>query len=90
MEAIIDYQHVKRMVKAGFTEDQAEAVASGITDRVATKADLDMLKAELKGDMDAMKAELKGDMKTLKAEIAWLMLIQSVAVVGLVVALLKL
>ena len=79
MDAIIDHQHVKRMVKAGFTEDKAEAIASGITDRVATKADL-----------DALKADLKGDMKALKAEIAWMMLIQSIAIIGLVVALMKL
>ena len=86
MDTVIDHQHVKRMVEAGFTEDQAEAVASGITDRLATKTDLDLLKA----DVETMGARLEGKMDKLESKIAWMLLVQSIAVIGLVVALVKL
>ena len=64
---VFDTLKASRDLKAaGFDEPQAEAIvttmAEAFDDTVATKANLDAVKAELKQDITA----IKGDMKLLK------------------------
>ena len=64
---VFDTLKASRDLKAaGFDETQAEAIvitmAEAFDDTVATKANLDAVKAELKQDI----AAIKGDMKLLK------------------------
>ena len=67
---------VKELEEAGFSQTQAEAVVSALgsafSGNLATKADLDLLKAELKAEFKAdvaeLKAEFKADIGELKTE----------------------
>ena len=63
---------VKDLEEAGFTEAQAEAViaalGTAVSSNLATKADMDGLKAELKADNIALRDELKTDNATLRSD----------------------
>ena len=68
---------IKELEEAGFSEKQAEtivaALGTAISGNLATKADLDLLKAELKAEFKAENAalrdELKADNAALKDEL---------------------
>ena len=71
------HRFVKHMTKAGFTEQQAEAMAeeqvSLLNSNLATKADLKaeiaMLDADLKAEMAMLDADLKAEMARLDADL---------------------
>ena len=53
---------VKKFIKFGFTEDQAEAVAEAINEQnkeLATKSDLALLKAEVQSVKSELQSELQ-------------------------------
>ena len=103
------HRFVKHLTESGFTEQQAEALAKEqvqlLNSNLATKVDLQAVKAALKADLEAVKAELKADLAAVKAElevkiqaskvdlIKWMtmaMIAQSTLIVGLIVAFDKL
>jgi hypothetical protein len=58
------HKFIRKLESAGFTTDQAEAVADAFRDasgeaELATKRDIDLLRSELR----ELKAELSGEMK---------------------------
>ena len=67
------HQVVKDLEQAGFNETQAEAVVAAlgasISGNLATKADLDLLKAELKADLKSEAANLRTEFKADIAEL---------------------
>ena len=76
------HQEVKNLVDAGFTESKAEAVVETVVagrTGLATKADLDLLRAALQADMKDLKLDL----------IKWLGG-TTIAMVGIAVAVLSL
>jgi hypothetical protein len=92
---------VRRLTGAGMERQMAEAIADGLaeadTSDLATKADLaaldTSLRAEIAGlrtDLAGVRAELKTDIADAKAEVFRVMMVQGVAIVGLVVTLMKL
>ena len=67
------YAAVKKLKEAGFTEQQAEAQTTLLTDviagELATKHDIEAVKHDietLKLDLENVRAELKRDIETLK------------------------
>ena len=65
---------VRRLQAAGFPEGQAEAVSTVIRDThdadlgtLATKTDLDSLRAATKADLDSLRAATKADLENLRA-----------------------
>ncbi|MFO1428623.1 MAG: DUF1640 domain-containing protein [Candidatus Competibacteraceae bacterium] len=66
---------VKKLQQAGFTEQQAEAQTALLMDviagEVATKLDLENVRAELKRDIEAVKLDLENVRAELKRDI-WL------------------
>lgn len=84
-----------RMLQSkGFTPQRAEGIAEQMNQLliqdIATKGDLDVLRAATKSDIDALRTELKGDMKSLTSELTVKMYTVGLAVVALVVAAQKL
>jgi hypothetical protein len=78
MSAVLDtLSFAKRLKEGGFTEQQAETLASAeigvLQGNLATKADLKdaitELRAELKADMADLKAEFKADIAGLRTEL---------------------
>ncbi|MEG9884810.1 MAG: hypothetical protein V6Z86_09425, partial [Hyphomicrobiales bacterium] len=63
-------KYSKRLVEAGFTQTQAEALAeeqAGLIDeRLATKQDLKQLEVALKRDIKQLEAATKQDLKQLE------------------------
>ena len=63
----------RRLKKVGMEESHAEAVAESLRDAVtgsvATKQDLDAVKAELREEITAAKAELREEVTAVKAEV---------------------
>ena len=57
------------LIEAGTSEEKAKAAAGAIpfAERLATKEDLDELKAATKEDLDALKTATKEDLDELKA-----------------------
>ena len=84
------HKFVKHLMESGFSEQQAEGLVSGqvhlLNDNLATRTDLKVLRA----GMDLMKVELKTEIGRLESRMVWMMLVQSVAIIGLVVTLIKL
>ena len=67
---------VKRLTKAGMSEDQAEVLANGQADlyeRLVTKEHLEQklgaLELTLRHELEKVRAELKHDIETLRAEL---------------------
>ena len=87
-DAAFDTLAVTRQLKAkGFDSDQAEAITeavrTGVTGGVATKADI----AELKADFAELKAdfaELKADFAELRTDLRWVKAIGA-GIVGILV-----
>ena len=70
------YAAVKKLKEAGFTEQQAEAQTTLLTDviagELATKHDIEAIKHDIetvKLDLENVRAELKRDIETLRAEL---------------------
>ena len=74
------HQFVKNLTESGFTEKQAEALAKEqvqlLNSNLATKVDLQAVKAELeakiesvKADLQAVKAELEAKIESVKADL---------------------
>ena len=66
------HRFVKRLTASGFTEQQAEALASEqvnlLNSNLATKADIDSLRLETKADIDSLRQETKADIDSLRQE----------------------
>ncbi|CAN5715040.1 hypothetical protein BH18PSE1_BH18PSE1_08360 [soil metagenome] len=79
-------KYAKRLKDAGFTESQAEALASAgaelIGENLATKLDLEALRADLQRDMKELEHRLV-------ARICQALLVQTFALAGIVIALVK-
>jgi hypothetical protein len=60
----------ERLSKGGFTEDQAKRIATTFADhlkgKLATKCDLDVLRAELKADIATLRSQLLTAQGSLK------------------------
>jgi hypothetical protein len=77
LPAFDTHLYYQKLVKAGFNPEQAdvqtklqsEILSSLITEKLATKEDLTLLKVEIKQDMYAFKTEIKQDMYAFKTEI---------------------
>jgi hypothetical protein len=78
MAAALDtLAQAKRLREAGFNETQAEVLTAALRDAaapfnvttLATKADLDALKAATKADLEALKATTKADLAALKVDL---------------------
>lgn len=80
-------KYAKRLKDAGFTESQAEALASAgaelLGENLATKQDLEALRADLQRDMKELEHRLV-------ARIYQALLVQTFALAGIVIALVKL
>ncbi len=66
-------QFAKRLKEAGFTEQQAEALAAAeaelIEEKLATKRDLKELELALKRDLKELEVSLKRDLKELEGSL---------------------
>ena len=84
------HRFVKRLTASGFTEQQAEALASEqvniLNSNLATKADSDSVKASI----DSLRQEIKADLESVKADLLKWMFGALIAQGGLIVALVKL
>ena len=80
------HAHVKRLVGAGMSESQAEAVIEAVrqtaelpdisnlatkADLLITKSDLQSSIAELRAELTGSKGELRGEIKGLRGELIW-------------------
>ena len=70
------YTAAKRLRDAGFDERQAEAAVSMVRDaagadreQLATKADIEALRAATKADIEALRAATKADVAELKGDV---------------------
>lgn len=84
------HKFVKHLTASGFTEQQAEALASEqvnlLNSNLATKADIESVKAEI----EALRQETKADIESVKADLLKWMFGAMIAQGGLIVALVKL
>lgn len=99
MTLINTHTAVKKFIKHGFTEKQAEVMVEVINDQntnLATKADLFQVKTELRSEIAEVKNELKADiaevknkleidMALLKTEFTYMKWIQ-LCILGLLIA----
>jgi len=76
---------VKRLIAAGFTDQQAEAV----TNVVREAQDIDLSNLATKTDLELGLSKICSEMAELKAEMFRAMLAQTVIIIGAVVTLLK-
>ncbi len=61
----------RRMQAAGAGEELAEATAdevNGAVAGVATRSDLEVVRADMRADMQTLRADMREDMQTLRAE----------------------
>lgn len=88
----------KRLKEAGLTETQAETLASVeaelIETNLAGKRDVKELETKLSRDIEALRADLQRDMKELEhrlvSRIYQALLMQTFALAGILIALVKL
>ena len=63
----------QRLREVGFEEEQADAVvdllAGDVSESVATKSDIELLRADTKSDIELLRAETKSDIELLRAEL---------------------
>ena len=63
----------RTLKNAGFNETQAEAmvgtISSALNEHMATKADINTLKADIKADIDTLEADIKADFKALSDKV---------------------
>ena len=64
------HQFVKHLTAHGFTEEQAEVLATEqvhlLTSNLATKADIEALRQATKADIEALRQATKADIETLR------------------------
>ena len=100
-EAIVfdTHQFVKNLTGSGFTEKQAEALAKEqvqlLNSNLATKVDIQAVKAALQAKIEVVKANLKAKIEASKVDlwkwiVAMAMIVQGMLIVALVVAFVKL
>ncbi len=61
----------RRLQAAGASEELAEAAAdevNGAVSGLATRADLEVFRAEMRAEMQAFRAEMRADMQAFRAE----------------------
>ena len=67
------FAYADRLKNGGFSDDQArasaEALASALSEAVATKSDVASAKGELKIEIAALRSELKADIAALRGEV---------------------
>ena len=94
------HPHIKSLTSAGFSEAQAEAMASLVTSsrqadtsELATKADLAVVRAGLGAEFTSTKSDLETRISKSEADIikwvAGLIGFQTLAILGAVVALVR-
>ena len=88
------HRFVKRLTASGFTEQQAEALASEqvnlLNSNLATKADIESLRQETKASIESLRQETKASIESVKADLLKWMFGALIAQGGLIVALVKL
>ena len=92
------HRFVKNLTESGFTEQQAEALAKEqvqlLNSNLATKLDIQTIKAELEAKLEAVKLGLQADIQASKVDLLkWMftaMIAQGTLIVALVVAFVKL
>ncbi len=87
------HRFVKNLTESGFTEKQAEALAKEqvqlLNSNLATKVDLQAVKAELEAKIEAFKAALEAKIEAAKFDLLKWMVMAMIAQGGLIVALVK-
>lgn len=92
---------LRKLTEAGMERGMAEAIVEGLaeadTSDLATKGDVAMLKgdlallrADLMAELTGVEGKLRAEIADVKFDLARLMLVQTVTIVGLTVALMKL
>ncbi len=88
------YKAVQQLKAAGLTEEQAGAVVKVVNstgEKLATKADLEALKAATKADLQALENTLRGELKQFATKNDLLVLVGlNFAAISLAVAIIKL
>ena len=93
------HQFVKNLTGSGFTEKQAEALAKEQVQRLnsnlATKIDVQAVKAALEAKIEVVKANLEAKIEASKVDlwkwmVAMAMIVQGMLIVALVVTFVKL
>lgn len=83
-------RYAKKLVKVGFTQQQAEvqaeALAEVVDDKLATKQDLEQTKSELKRDIKELDLKIEAIKNELLLKLGGMM----VSGIGLIVLLMKL
>ena len=81
---------VRRLTDAGMERPMAEAIVEGIaeadTSELATKTDINGLKA----DIGRLEAKIETSISDLRAELFRFMMVQAVTIIGVTVTLIKL
>ena len=54
------------LMESGFTNEQAQALVTMMTDNLATKEDIEALRLALEGDIGAIRLALEGDIEALR------------------------
>ena len=57
------------LMESGFTNQQAQALVTVMTDNLATKEDIEALRLALEGDIEALRIATKADMEHLKKDL---------------------
>ena len=87
------HQFVKNLTESGFTEQQAEALAKEqvqlLNTNLATKVDLQAVKADLEAKIETVTAELEAKIEAAKFDLLKWMVMAMIAQGGLIVALVK-
>ncbi len=94
MDVAFDTLAVTRQLKAkGFDSDQAEAITeavrSGVTGGVATRADLSETESRLRGELTDMRGDVNGRLARVEVDLVWIKRIGGVIVALLAVPLLR-
>ncbi len=88
------HRFVKNLTGHGFTEEQAEVLATEhvalLNGNLATKADIENLQAATKADIENLRQETKADIAGTKAELLKWMFGAMAAQTGIIVAVIKL
>ena len=95
------HRFVKRLTECGFTEQQAETLADEhvalLNANLATKADVEALRADIdalrqetKADIEALRQETKANIESAKSDLLKWLFGALIAQGGLIVALVKL
>ena len=88
------HRFVKRLTETGFSEAQAEVLADEqvnlLNSNLATKQDLQTLKAELEQQMTSLEGQIKVEIATIKSDLLKWMIGALIAQGGVIVALIQL